>query len=341
MTFQKKGFKFIGYFIIGVVFYGMLLLINPWDYPLTKEFVLEVLRDLAVTFIGVLTIMESSFWVSKKLDKHFPWRSALTKRIFIQIGILMVIVSSVLFLSRLLIPDAYYDETTVRQVFVTGTVMCILFSAVFTAASFFIQWNTATVTLVKYEEKVAKAELEFLKMQIDPHFLFNNFSTLTSLIEEDSQLAVEYVQQLSNIYRHVLKDKEHHVVPLKEELEFIRSYLFLYEARYQESLMVKIDIPDSLMNKGIATATMQLLVENAIKHNSISRQSPLKIEILADQDGIVIKNNINPVTTQRASKGIGLKNITERYQLLGNEVVSIKHDDDFFWVRVPFLELKR
>ncbi|SBV90361.1 histidine kinase [uncultured Dysgonomonas sp.] len=338
MILKNIGFKFIGYFIIGIVFYLILLFINPWDYELTPSLFIEMSGELFVTWLGVILIMESGFIITKKLDEYFPWRSSIVKRILVQLSVQIVLVSLIFFILKLLMPYLFTDTTAFRQSFATGVILSLLLSTIFTAGSFFIQWNEATIRAAKYEKKVAQAELEHLKRQINPHFLFNNFSTLASLIEEDPQLAVEYVQRLSIIYRHVLKDEELHIVPLHDELDFINSYLFLYKMRYQESLIVTVDIPEDLMQKGIATATMQLLVENAIKHNSISRQNPLKIEIFTEDNFIVIRNNVNPIINPVDSTGIGLRNISYRYNLLSKKSIKIEHSEHTFLVKVPLLD---
>lgn len=338
MAFPNKNFKIFGYLSTGVVFYTILLLINPWDFELTRTVLLEILTDLSITLLGVVLIMELGFAITKKLDVYLPWKSSLTKRILVQLGVQIILVGTFLLILKLLIPDMFTDMTYFRQSFITGIILSVLFSTIFAASSFYIQWNKANFEIVKYEKRAAKAELEFLKMQINPHFLFNNFSTLASLIEENPQLAVEYVQRLSTIYRHILKEDEQNIVPLRDELGFIKSYLFLYKTRYQDSLQVTIDIPDSTLNKGIATATMQLLIENAIKHNSISRLKPLKIEVFVQDDAIIIKNNINPLIKPVESSGIGLKNISERYMLLNKKDITITHTGDMFLVKIPLLE---
>jgi len=324
--------------MIGIIFYLILTMINPFDFEFTSSFFLEMLSDLSITMIGVVLIMELGFVISKKLDIYLPWRSSLTKRILVQLAVQILLVASTIGLLVLAIPDLFRNVTEFRQSFVTGLTLSILFSAIFTAGDFFMRWNKAALDVAKYEKKVARAELEFLKMQINPHFLFNNFSTLTSLIEEDTTLAVEYVQRLSDIYRYVLKDETQNVIALRDELNFIKSYLFLYQTRYQESLVVKMDIAEGYFEKGIATATMQLLVENAIKHNSISRQQPLEIDIFIESDAIVVRNNVNPVLKPVVSSGIGLKNISDRYMLLSRKKITIIQNKDYFTVKVPLLE---
>lgn len=340
MKFPNINFKVLGYLLVGVVFYAILLLINPWDFQFTREVLIEMLVDLGITLSGVVLIMELGFVITKKLDIYLPWRSSLIKRVLVQLAVQIILVGAVLFILKVLIPDLFIDVTSFRQSFVTGIILTVLFSTIFTAASFFIEWNKAALEIAEYEKRAAKAELEFLKMQINPHFLFNNFSTLVSLIEDDPNLAVEYAQRLASIYRHILKEEDKHVIPLSDELEFIRSYLFLYKTRYQESLTVKIAIPQNIMQMGIATATMQLLVENAIKHNSISRSNPLHIDIYVSDGYIVVSNNINPILKPVESSGIGLKNITDRYKLLSDKPITIDEKNSNFVVKVPLLELQ-
>lgn len=335
MAVQYKKFRLAGYIVIGILFHLMLYLINPWD---TEDWTIGLVKDLTVSTLGVMLVLESGLLINRKLDVYLPWGQFWTLRIIVQLVTQILIVSMVLWSFKALVPGLFEEMLVFRQAIVLGVILSLLTTAVVTAESFFMQWNRMALEAAKYEQKASLAQLEFLKIQIDPHFLFNNFSTLTSLIEEDAQLAVEYVQQLSAIYRHILSGKQAHIVRLEDELEFIRSYLFLYRIRYQESLIADIDIPDEVMDKGVATASMQLLVENAIKHNSISKQNPLVIRIFVQDNSLVIINNINPIRKRVESTGIGLKNIAERYLLLGRKEITISNDGENFMVKLPLLE---
>jgi len=339
MAVQYRKFKIAGYILIGILFYFIMQLINPWDYDeWSKAVLIEILKELAITIIGVTLVVEQGFWITKRLDNWLSWRNSMKKRIIVQLGAQIMLVSLIITCIKFIFPNLFTQDIVYRQAIVMGIILSILITALVTAESFFIQWNRTVLEATKHEQQATKAQLEFLKMQIDPHFLFNNFSTLTSLIEEDPQLAVEYLQRLSAIYRHVLKEQEQHVVRLKEELEFIDAYLFLYKTRYQDSLVVEVNITGNLMEKGIATATLQLLVENAIKHNSISKQEPLTIHILAEEEYLIVKNNINHTLKRVESTGLGLKNITERYLLLCNQEILVEQTPSEFVVKIPLLE---
>ncbi|PSL29003.1 sensor histidine kinase [Chitinophaga ginsengisoli] len=341
MAVRHRKFKIVGYFLMGVLFYFLLHLINPWDYDeWSREILIDTLMEIAVTITGVVLVVELGFWITKRLDNWLPWRKSIKKRIVVQLGVQIILVSLIIACIKMVFPTLLTEEIDFRQAMVMGIILSILITAIVTAELFFTQWNQSVLEATKYEQQATKAQLEFLKMQVDPHFLFNNFSTLTSLIEEDPRLAVEYLQRLSAIYRHVLKEQEQQVVRLEEELEFINAYLFLYKTRYQDSLLVEVDIPGSLMDKGIATATLQLLVENAIKHNSISKQNPLTINIHAEGAYLVVKNNINQTVKRVESTGLGLKNIAERYLLLCNQEIVIEQTPSSFVVKIPLLENK-
>ncbi|WP_177318652.1 sensor histidine kinase [Chitinophaga sancti] len=298
-----------------------------------KEWSTSVLPDVALSIAGLTLVIESCFL----LDRFLPWQKSLPKRLIVQLVVQVIMVFFIIVILKFFVPEWFSEGLIYQQTMVLGIIVSILISSIFTAYSFFVQWSQTEIKSAKNEQKAIQAQLDFLKTQIDPHFLFNNFSTLTSLIEDNPKLAVEYVQRLAVIYRHVLSDKEENVIRLADEMTFIESYLFLYQTRYQDSLIVEKHIPADIMDKYFATGSMQLLVENAIKHNAISRQKPLKIEIYAEEDFIIVKNNINPITKRADSTGIGLKNIAERYHLLSRQQIVIEQSSDSFLVKVPLL----
>ncbi len=181
------------------------------------------------------------------------------------------------------------------------------------------------------------SQLEALKNQIDPHFLFNNFSTLASIIEENQETAVNFVQELSNVYRYVLQTRVHSLIPVKEELSFIQSYLFLMTKRFGKNLTVSITVPEKFHNLYILPFSLQLLIENAIKHNIISLKKPLTIEIYVHDDNIVIRNNLQKKTIPLKSTHMGLANIENRYKLVSDKQVRIITSDLEFRVELPLL----
>jgi sensor histidine kinase YesM len=191
--------------------------------------------------------------------------------------------------------------------------------------------------LYRMQKENLISQLEALKNQIDPHFLFNTFSTLTSIIEESQETAVSFVEELSNVYRYVLQTRVHNLIPVKEELDFIQSYTFLMSKRFGKNLAVSITVPEEFHHFYIIPFSLQLLIENAIKHNIISLKKPLTIEIYMHNDNIVVRNNLQKKTTSVKSTHVGLANIEKQYSLVSEKQVRIIASDLEFQVEIPLL----
>lgn len=183
-----------------------------------------------------------------------------------------------------------------------------------------------------------KAELNALKTQVNPHFLFNNLNTLSSLIPEDPKLAVDFVQQLSKLYRHILEVKDEPGIPLKEELDVMRAYAFLLQTRFGKNLEININVPEEKLKKKIVPLSLQILMENAIKHNIVSSDKPLRIEVFAENGRLVVSNNLQKKNQLNESTGIGLDNIRNRYSLLSDKKVEVSESDSCFTVSIPLIE---
>ncbi|HYC87118.1 MAG TPA: two-component regulator propeller domain-containing protein [Chryseosolibacter sp.] len=188
-------------------------------------------------------------------------------------------------------------------------------------------------------EKKEKIEFQFqtLKNQINPHFLFNSFNTLIGVIEEDRETAVSYVEKLSDFYREIILHREKDLIPLSKELELIDNYYFLQLKRYKKNFRMHAAVPDEKLQHRIPPLTLQLLVENAIKHNIISNDRPLVVEIFTEGDYLVVRNNLQRKVVHESSTGLGLNNIMNRFKLLTERKVSIRESEEYFSVYVPLL----
>jgi ligand-binding sensor domain-containing protein len=194
-------------------------------------------------------------------------------------------------------------------------------------------------------ERLQKEKIEFqfetLKSQVNPHFLFNSFNTLLSVIENTPKNAVKYVEKLSEFFRNIITYRDKNVITIEEELNILGNYLFIQKERYGENLQVEINVDkDSQIKYCIAPMTLQLLAENAIKHNAVSRETPLKISITNDEKRLIVSNNINLKITPEKSAGFGLQNIKSRYALLSNDKLEIFKDERKFVVYIPLIRLK-
>ena len=182
-------------------------------------------------------------------------------------------------------------------------------------------------------------QYENLKSQINPHFLFNSFSTLIALIETEPEKAVDYVSELSVLFRNVLEFKDKEMITLQEELKIAENYLQLQKKRFAENLLIVWQIPEELKISKIPPLTIQLLIENALKHNTVSRDKPLTIYIVSDIEKgyIFVKNNLQLKKEVLSSTGIGIETIVNRYRILTQKEIIIDKSTDSFTVGIPII----
>ncbi len=193
----------------------------------------------------------------------------------------------------------------------------------------------------KLKNESLSSKFESLKNQINPHFLFNSLNALSSLVHADQDKATQFIQKLSDVYRYVLDHQYDEVVPAKIEVEFAKSYVYLHKIRFGENLQVNFNGINSLKREmTIPPLSLQMLVENCIKHNEISKDFPLTIDISSDDDYLVVKNNLNPLESpKRDSNGVGLGNIINRYSYLSDHEVMIDQTENQFSVSIPLLNV--
>jgi LytS/YehU family sensor histidine kinase len=193
---------------------------------------------------------------------------------------------------------------------------------------------------IKNEEKLKQENLvskyEALKNQVNPHFLFNSLNTLTGIVEKDNKMATLYIKKLSDIYRYVLEQKDKETVKISEELNFVEDYIYLQKMRYGDGLTFVANIVDK--DGQVAPLALQILIENAVKHNIISDDQPLKIELLEEDGYYVIKNNLQKKKTIKQNAQTGLDNLYKRYEFLSSRKVEIEEKANEFTVRLPMIK---
>ena len=204
------------------------------------------------------------------------------------------------------------------------------------------QLTEANTQLLKVQKENLQSQFEVLKQQVNPHFLFNSLNVLTSLIKIDPDLAESFTERLSKVYRYVLENKEKDLVSLSTELEFLNAYLFLLEIRFMKKLFIDIKIDKSYSDYQILPIAIQLIIENAIKHNTFSKAQPLKIEIFVDdQQRLNIINNLNLRETKLISTGVGLENINRRYALVSDQKPEFIKTSEHFIAKLPLLKTEK
>lgn len=215
---------------------------------------------------------------------------------------------------------------------------------------FFHLLNTINLLFNEYKNKREEAEvlratteqaqIQLLKNQINPHFLFNNLNVLSSMVIRDNPEANHFIEEFSKVYRYIINNQDKELVSLKTELEFVEPYLFLLKKRFTDGLSVSIDIPEKYKQFQVVPAAVQMLVENAIKHNVVSSSKRLHISIHGNGNNVlIVSNNIQPRKTVEDSRKIGLANIKQRYQIISGRNVEVFKTSECFQVHLPLLEV--
>jgi hypothetical protein len=187
------------------------------------------------------------------------------------------------------------------------------------------------------EKEKVMVMYESLKQQLNPHFLFNSLTSLSGLIETDQQVAGKFLEQMSGIYRYILKNGDKETVSLKEEIDFVQLYINLQQTRFKNGLIVNIDVPDDYLHYKIAPVTLQNFIENAIKHNIIDVTSPLVIDIFTEGDYLVVKNNLQKKNMVETSNKKGLAQFVSLYKYLSELPVLIEEREKIFQIKIPLI----
>ncbi|MCC6282491.1 MAG: histidine kinase [Saprospiraceae bacterium] len=293
----------------------------------------------AVFFLG-------NGYLSEALDRWYSWTEEPLKRLFVSLFFTVAYTSlAFVFVIWLWSFESFgWDFWAVLKSlrarhFIPTLLITFAVSLFLHGRSFLINWKTTLIEAERLKKEQISAKYETLKNQVNPHFLFNSLNVLSSLVHRDADLAEKFIRQLSDVYRYILDSREKEVVPVSEELETLRAYHFLMDIRFGAALQLHISVPDNTRGY-IAPLTLQMLLENALKHNEVSKANPLRIDIfLENDDWIVVRNNLSPKNILPDSTGIGLPNIQARYQVLSEKAVLITDHDGFFTVKVPLLKM--
>lgn len=291
--------------------------------------------SIILAVIGINLLSEGNVLINRTLNKRIPWFGKLTQRIAIQLGLSFTWLVLITFLFYTLAPRTLSKEAIMSFLF--GTLFILFFNSILIMRNFAYSWRQSIVENEQLKQAKLHADYMALQNQLNPHFLFNSFSVLISEIQYNPKSAVEFAQKMSDVYRYVLQQRNATTTTLKAELDFMSDYQFLHKIRMGEALDLKMDIDPTHLNLELPPITLQVLVENAIKHNRATKKQPLNIHISSNANNeIIVCNNLNPKSTTY-STGVGLENILERYKLLTNKQVLVHNDQKNFSVTLPLL----
>lgn len=276
-------------------------------------------------------------------DKKLPWEDNPTKTFLYRA------VSSVIFTAIDIVVVSYLIYTFIYRIDVFDQIHRLIIYAIVTfviamlvttiiyLGHFFVSWRESLIQKEKYKQDALSMQYETLKSYVNPHFLFNSLSVLSSLVEKDTAKSQLFIRQLSDIYRYVLEQKDKELVPLETELAFIVSYISLHRIRHGENLKVDLNVDNK--SGYIIPLSLQILLENAFKHNVISEDEPLAVTVKREANFIVVQNKLQIRKTINQSEGIGLETISKRYEFFTKQQLVISNDNHFFTVKLPVLDL--
>lgn len=245
-------------------------------------------------------------------------------------------------LLRWFFPNAPGQRPTMLEEYKATLVPLVICLAIYECIFYFRQLRAALLEAEQLKQANLQSQLETLKNQVNPHFLFNSLNTLAALIPEDSDLAVRFVQKLAKVYRYILEIRALQTVSLADELSALRAYTFLLQIRFGDNLRISLDVPDYRLCDRVVPLSLQMLVENAVKHNVISTHRPLTIRVFIENERLIVQNNLqrkgqyNPGEADD-STGVGLQNIRNQYRLLAGECVDVIVTTQQFAVSLPLL----
>lgn len=330
--------------LLGIPLFAFIIPIIFFNCRFDKPPLLTFDKYLA-TFIFTLVIWFGNRYIMIYSRKRYSLFSQVRKRLFFQSAWMVVFTVVINVLLGLVFDDTFHKD--MPQVTFTdelihsnaASLFCtIMIIAVYESIYFMHQLRYSIEETENLKRENLNAQLDALRTQVNPHFLFNNLNTLVSLIPENPKHATDFVQQLSKLYRHILEVKDEKSILLKQELDVLRAYAFLLQTRFGNNLKVTIDVPEEKMHKRIVPLSLQLLMENAIKHNIVSSDKPLQIHVFSDNGSLVVDNNLQIKKQITESTGIGLDNIRNRYKLLGDKTVKVTETDTNFTVSIPLIE---
>lgn len=348
-TQQQKRINFVQYrltpYFVILLFTTAMSFVRGFLIP--EWGIWQHMLGFAAQTTGMISIWQLVKWLSRKLDKTMPFEHGPVKRIVVQVLLCISIILPIATTAVLLVKP--YIPSYVNKQFMTIGVMLFLvliclFNFSFYVGYFFKNWQESVEAQAALEVQTAELEKEKfdlqyhqLRNQVNPHYLFNTLTSLDGLIHTNPDLASEFVRHMSKVYRYVLQHKESEVVNLDEELDFISHYIELVHIRYASGLSISTNISADARERGIVMVTLQMLIDNAIKHNIVQAGEPLNIEIKDEEDYLVVTNNKQLRRQIETSNGQGIVQLKQLYSYLIDKPIIIESTDDRYTIKIPLL----
>jgi sensor histidine kinase YesM len=335
MGTYKLKYVFIRVFITSILSISLIYIaetlseVNPIQENIFKGYLISVLGFNSITELNILFI--NLFRISGRFHKQ------IYLQILVMLSATISLTYSIIKIAeKVLGGDNLLQNSATQIVLILGLLILLIHLLVIVLSNLTKEWMNSKKELSDLKQTKLISDYNSLKDRLNPHFLFNNLSVLKSLIHYSPNDAEVFIQNFTNVYRYVLNSHEKRMVTLENELKFIHSYIALHKERIGEGLNVSIDIEKESLKKEITPMSLQLLIENAIKHNIANKNQKLKIDIFDKDQYLIVKNNINKKETTYSTQ-TGLNTLKAQYKLIANKNVIINDDGKYFMVKIPLL----
>ena len=325
------------------VFFGLLIsyFIVLSDSAISES--LNAMEIFATIFVGV-TSSYIIYFSSLRLDKLLPWQKFEGNRLLVGVIVHFFLTFGWVILFSYLYDFFFISEEIFNLIFdkysiklgIVLLIFILIFEIIYFAFYSYYSYTTFQINTVKQDRKQIELQLKALKSQLSPHFLFNSLNTISSLVFKDVKKAESFIRRLAEMYQYTLNSYQKKLISIEEELAFVNSYRFLLETRFENKFHCEINLNHDLLQTKIPPLTIQMLLENAVKHNVLDENNPLLIKITSNKTHICIENSITRKPTKVTSFKIGLKNINSRYLLLHTEGIIVSNGQGFK-VKIPII----
>ena len=338
---QYIGFNDLWFVIIGIIVLGFIT-----DYLFNNSFMRFPFWEAMIYWSISLAFSMTNWFVMRFnfifLRKKFPNVEDVGKRAFFLFITIVATVCVIDILGGIILGYFFKDDyhfTERFQVLLPIIIISIMVMAIYEAIYFYMQLKRSIREEEQAKQIVTMAQLDALRNQAQPHFFFNSLNTLRDIIDQNSkEEATQFVDKLSDVYRFILDAGKANTIPLRDELKFAKAYIHIQKERFGSNLQVHWQLPETLLDHLVVPMSLQLLLENAIKHNVISRSKPLHVEVKIQDEHIVVGNAIQAKSTQLPSTKLGLINIEKRYALISQKRPIVQNNGKEFIVSLPLLK---
>lgn len=330
----------VGLFLLGNLFFRLSFWLQASG--------MAMLHSIFVGLVAGIFFWQLNRWIVLQLQRRLPGIERTPRRLFILLGLTPILVAAAVFSrfamhvllgsrEQVWLGIIDYVNSLGIQLFYH-----IFYYSIYEGWYLLLEWKRTYLEKEELLKAQWQSRFNALKGQVNPHFLFNSLNVLSALIQESAEQAGTFVDELSTVYRYLLQANDQELVPLHTELAFIDSYVHLLQTRYGAGIVVEKYVPDDQLGYSLPPLTLQMLLENAVKHNIVMASQPLCIEISATENGkLVVRNNLQRKSASKFSNGVGLSNITAKYRMLTQKNVLVREDESHFTVVLPLLNESR